>query len=64
MRFRVPNKGEVKSILTWGSAYVALHIPYTVLYVIRQSARLVVFVAGSLENVYHQSFIQPMRNLV
>lgn len=64
MRFRVPNKGEVKSILTWGSAYAALHIPYTVLYVVRQSARLIVFVAGSLENVYHQSFIQPMRNLV
>lgn len=64
MRFRVPNKGEVKSILTWGSAYAALHIPYTVLYVVRQSARLIVFVAGNLENIYHQSFIQPMRNLV
>lgn len=61
---RIPNKDEIKSVLIWGSVYAGLHIPYGSLVIARYTFKILAMAFESLERLYMQSFIQPMRALI
>ena len=61
---KIPNKDEIKSVLIWGSVYSALHIPLGTLVIAKYTFRILAMAFDHLQNLYMQSFIQPMRALI
>lgn len=61
---RIPDWSEVKRVLSWGTTYALLHIPYIPIKLAKETFRLSYIAMEAIDRLYTQSVVIPMRGLV